>query len=157
MKDKKRCKLPMSPYRDLTDTFVYAGRLHRMVLERLLNKTGVHRGQHQLLMYIADNPNISQKEIARLNKISPATVAVSLKKLEQAGYIRRAVDAEDNRYNQICITPKGSAVVEKSVSFFLDIESRMFEGLAPEELENLKHSLKQIQNNLITYLPEEER
>lgn len=146
-----------SPYRELVETYMHVGRLHRMVLERQLNRTGVYRSQHQLLMYIADNPNASQKEIAQLNHVSPATVAVSLKKLENGGYIRRVVDEDDNRYNKICITEKGSAVVENSVRWFQKVERSIFDGFSPEEMVQMQGYLNRMHQNLSSLLPETER
>lgn len=109
-------------------TYMGINRLHRMVLERQLNKTGVYRSQHQLLMYISANPNASQKDLAKMHQVSAATVAVSLKKLENGGYIKRVVDQDDNRYNQICITEKGKAIVEGSIAYFQTLEAQMYEG-----------------------------
>ena len=40
-----------------------------------------------------------------------------LRNWKEGGYIRRLVDQEDNRCNQICITDKGRKVVEDSVRF----------------------------------------
>lgn len=145
------------PYRELMETYMSVGRLHRMVLERQLNKTGVYRSQHQLLMYIADNPNASQKEIAQLNHVSPATVAVSLKKLENGGYIQRVVDEHDNRYNKICITEKGRAVVENSVRWFQKVERTIFDGFSSEEMAAMQGFLNRMQQNLSGFLPETER
>ena len=71
----------------LVEKYIQTNRRHRKILEQELNFTGVYRSQHQLLMFIADNPNVSQKELARLYGVSTATIAVSLKKLEQGGYI----------------------------------------------------------------------
>lgn len=144
-----------SPYHKLMDAYVCVGRLHRLILERELNqKTGVYRGQHQLLMFIADHPNISQKELAKLSHITSATVAVSLKKLEQGGYVRRAVDKEDNRFNQICITEKGRRVVANSICFFQSTEKRMFAGFSSEETEQLCGYLGRIHGNLVQYAEE---
>lgn len=158
MKKKHCCaRRDSSPYRELTDAYICVGRQHRAVLERQLNRTGVYRGQHQLLMFISDNPKISQKEIARLCYVSAATVAVSLKKLEQGGYIRRVVDKQDNRYNQIYITEKGSAVVEKSLIIFRETERRMFSGFSREELAELQEYLNRIRKNLDEVLPEREK
>lgn len=146
-----------SPYRNLMHTYMGINRLHRMVLERQLNKTGVYRSQHQLLMHIADNPNTSQKDLAAMHHVSTATVAVSLKKLENGGYIRRVVSQDDNRYNQICITEKGKAVVEGSIAYFQKLETQMYEGFKPEELEALQGFLDRIYHNLNGLLPETER
>lgn len=142
-----------SPRRELIETYMCVGRLHRMVLERQLNRTGVYRSQHQLLMYIAENPNASQKEIARLNHVSPATVAVSLKKLEHGGYIQRLVDEHDNRYNKICITEKGKDVVENSVRWFQRVECCMFDGFSAEDMAAMQLYLNRIQQNLTSLLP----
>lgn len=146
-----------SPSRELVDTYMHVGRLHRMVLERQLNRTGVYRSQHQLLMYIADNPDASQKEIAEFSHVSAATVAVSLKKLENGGYIRRVVDEHDNRYNKICITEKGSAVVENSVRWFQKVEQAIFGGFSPEEMAAMQGFLNRMLTNLNGLLPETER
>lgn len=146
-----------SPYRSLMNTYMGINRLHRMVLERQLNRTGVFRSQHQLLMYICNNPYASQKEIARLHHVSPATVAVSLKKLEHGGYIKRVVDQNDNRFNQICITEKGKGVVDGSIRYFQTMEAQLFEGFATEELEKLQGYLSRMYENLNRLLPESER
>ena len=104
-----------SPEHCLVEKYIRVARLHRSMMERRLDGTGVYRSQHQILMFVSDNPNVSQKELARMYGVSGATIAVSLKKLERGGYIRRLVDQEDNRCNQICITDKGRQVLVDSV------------------------------------------
>lgn len=146
-----------SPYRRLVESLIGVNRAHRMVLERQLNKTGVYRSQHQLLMYIAHNPNVSQKELAALHHVSTATVAVSLKKLENGGYVRRVVDKNDNRYNQICITEKGKTIVDGSIRYFQELEIQMFDGFSEEELHQLQEFGDRISRNLEQVLLETER
>lgn len=146
-----------SPYHNLVDGFIHTSRLHRAVLERHLNKTGVYRSQHQLLMYISMCPNASQKKIAEQFHISTATVAVTLKKLEKGGYICRAVDQEDNRFNQIKITEKGQAVVDKGIACFRNTEQRMFQGFNEEERQDLEGYLARMRQNLQQLLDETER
>ena len=121
------------------------------------NQNGLYRSQHQLLMYISDHPNQSQKEIARLNRISPATAAVTLKKLEKGGYIHRVADDRDNRCNQICLTEKGKLVVEYSIRYFSQVQQRMFAGFTEEERTRLTGDLERIKKNLTEFLSETER
>jgi len=146
-----------SPYHNLIDSFIHVNRLHRAVLEKHLNKTGVYRSQHQFLMYISKYPNASQKKIAERFHISTATVAVTLKKLEKGGYICRAVDAEDNRFNQIAITGKGQAIVDKSIICFHDTEQGMFRGFCEAECKELEGYLVRVRENLQQLLDETER
>ena len=91
---------------------------HRRLMQYYLDETGVYQAQHRLLMEIARNPRASQKDLARSMDISAATVAVSLKKLEKGGYIKREVDEKDNRLNKITITEKGNKVVKRSKEIF---------------------------------------
>lgn len=79
-------------------------------------------------MHLNHHPNCSQIEIAREMEISPAAVAVSLKKLESGGYITRETTESDNRTHRVTITPKGRSVIEWSEQMFLETEKAMFEG-----------------------------
>lgn len=146
-----------SPYGREIKIFVETSRLHRKVLEHKLNQTGVYRSQHQLLMNIAQNPNASQRDIAQLHHASPATIAVSLKKLDQGGYIRRKMDQDDNRYNQIMITEKGQAVIDVSMKYFQQVENQMFAGLPRQDIEQFRMVLEKIKANLNGILAETER
>ncbi|MCI8663737.1 MAG: MarR family transcriptional regulator [Hungatella sp.] len=145
---RKRCDT--SEFR-LVEKYIRTNKRHRRALEQELSSTGVYRSQHQILMFIAENPNVSQKELARLHSVSTATMAVSLKKLEQGGYIKREVDSEDNRYNQICITPKGREVVKQSVAIFEGIERTMFQGFSPEDFRTMGELLDRIYDNMAVY------
>ena len=140
----------------LIEKYIRVARLHRSMMEHRLDGTGVYRSQHQLLMFIAENPDVSQKELAQLNHVSPATVAVSLKKLEHGGYIQRVVDEHDNRYNKICITEKGRAVVENSVRWFQKVERSIFDGFSPEEMTAMQGYLDRMYQNLSSLMPETE-
>ena len=143
------CRWPFdSPQHRLIEKYIRVTRLHRSVIEHQLEGTGVYRSQHQILMYVSNNPNVSQKELAKMYGVSGATIAVSLKKLEKGGYIKRLVDQDDNRCNQICITEKGRTVVEESVLIFQRLESCMFEGFSEHDMNVLGNLLDRIYGNL---------
>lgn len=138
----------------LVEKYIMANKLHKMYLEREVAQTGVYRSQHQILMYIAANPNASQKEIATRQHVSTATIAVSLKKLEKGGYISRSADKKDNRFNQICITPKGRAVVEGSIQIFQKVEDALFAHFTEEELNQFEGYIDRVRLNLEYLLQE---
>lgn len=138
----------------LIDKYIWTAKRHRNIIERRLTDTGVYRSQHQILMFLSDNPNISQKELADNQKVSTATVAVSLKKLEKGGYIRKEVDEKDNRYNQICITEKGKQVVEESAKIFREVEDAMLKGFSAEECRMMEDFLNRMYANLGAYAPD---
>lgn len=121
---------------------------HRKVMQYYLDETGVYQAQHHLLMNISRNPNASQKDLAMSMDVSPATIAVTLKKLERGGYIKKVMDEGDNRFNQITITEKGNMVVEKSKQIFEAVDQRLFDGITEEEKSVLSALLQKLDNNL---------
>lgn len=121
---------------------------HKKIMQYYLDETGVYQAQHRLLMEISHNQNISQNDIARSMDVSAATIAVSLKKLEKRGYIKREIDQEDNRLNKITITDKGKKVVEKSKQIFDTVDQKVFEGITEEEKFTLLVLLQKLNDNL---------
>ena len=121
---------------------------HRKIMQNYLDETGVYQAQHRLLMTIAHNPNTSQIELAKFMDVSPATIAVSLKKLEKEGYINRQKDKDDNRLNKITITEKGNRVVEQSRQIFKSSDEKVLEGFTEDEKYTLFVLLKKLNANL---------
>lgn len=127
--------------------FRRADRLIKRRIEWMVKDTGVYRSQHRILMHLHRQPNCSQVEIADFLDISPAAVAVSLKKLEKGGYICRETDENDNRVHQVTITAKGKQVIEKSFAIFQKVDRQMFLGFSDEEMEQMSGYLERIYQN----------
>lgn len=124
-------------------------RLHRSTIDSNISKTGIHRSQHMILMYLNRcDSKVSQKAIAEHFEISPAAVAVTLKKLENGGYIKRTSSENDSRFNEIEITKKGNEVVDYSHKVFDEIDMHSFEGISVAEREVLCNLLDKIVCNL---------
>lgn len=128
---------------------IQVDRLHRSIFEKMHSAFGIHRSQHRILMYISKMDICpSQKDISEHFEISPAAVAVSLKKLEEAGYIRRESTKADSRFNSITITDKGKTVVEKSIDFFSESDKAMFEHFTEDDYQNLDSCLEKMAEGL---------
>lgn len=89
----------------------------------------------------------SQRELADLSHVSPATVATSLKSLERNGYVVRSIDPADSRRNIISITDKAVEAMEEGHKVFQGVENAMFVGFSEEEVQQLnRFHLRMIQN-----------
>ena len=99
-------------------------------------------------MHLNVHPNSTQAELAELLEVSPAAIAVSMKKLEKGGYIERRPDMADNRALQVIITHKGQQVIEQSISIFKKIEEDMFEGFSDVEMQQLEGLFERMYRNL---------
>lgn len=133
----------------LSEEFRRMVTLHRRVLDRAAATTGVYRGQHHILMEISRNQICSQKELADIMDMSPAAVAVGLKKLEKGGYVRRFTDPKDNRFRQIQLTESGEQVARQSVELFSSIDGSMFDGCTQQEVQVLLDCFEKICRNLL--------
>ena len=120
----------------------------RRSLERRVKSTGVFSSQHRILMHLNMQPNCSQAELAEQLEVSPAAIAVSMKKLEKGGYILRKPDVSDSRALQVIITPKGQDVIEQSISIFQTQEREMFEGFTDVEMQQLSGFFERMYRNL---------
>lgn len=127
---------------------ILVSQLHRRKAEGLVGKTGLHRAQHRMLMTLSNHEFDSQLELAKMLQISAATVAVTLKKLEQDGYIERKAKAADNRANFIQLTGKGRQIVESSRAIFENIDKQAVKDFSEEETELLSNYLKRMYDNL---------
>lgn len=116
-------------------------------IDRRVKITGLYRSQHRMLMFLGDYPDCSQTELAEKLEISGAAVAVSLKRLEKAGYIKRQCDTEDNRMNHMVITEKGKAAIEESKDFFYEIEGAALYGFSEKEILKMEEFLNRVLQN----------
>ena len=96
------------------------------------------------IMAIFDNPGISQDDLVNMFGQSKATVAKSLKKLEDDGYIKRDVNPENRRKYMLNTTSKAEELVPKSRKISKDWEKEV--GITEEDYK-LKKRIKEIAIN----------
>ena len=125
---------------------IYRG-YHRFLDSRLKNN-GLHKSQHMVLMYLDHKGVSSQKEIAKHFSISPAAIAVTLKKLEKSKLISRIASNCDNRLNEVQITEAGHKIVENSHKVFEEVAKQSLTEISDEEQKTLCRLLDQVLNNL---------
>lgn len=80
---------------------------------------------------------MAQRELSDALRVSPATVAVSLKSLERGGYIEKRPVAGDQRRKAVRLTAKGEAAVQRCFQVFHHVDETMFQGFTPEEREQV--------------------
>lgn len=133
---------------EVTHHMIVTNQMHRRMMERNLEGVGIHRAQHRLLMSLACDRFQSQAELAKKLEVTPATIAVSLKTLEQKELIVRKAKKEDNRVNFVELTEKGRKIVEDSREFFDSLDQAMYSGFTKEELQRLCDYLDRIYENM---------
>ena len=123
-------------------------RLHMQNISGVNENYGLYPGQSRILHTISELNGSTQKELADSLNISPASLAVSVKRLEKAGIVAKAADTSDLRSNRIFITEKGKQIQAESMSELIRFDNQLLQGFGPEEIGRLDEYLTRIQANL---------
>ena len=128
-------------------------RVHMNVVQAELNTRGLSDVGSPMILFILDHRGdrgeiASQRELAQTLRVSPATIATSLKSLERLGYVEKRPDEQDNRRNRVIITEKGKAAVQQCFQVFHEIDRRMMEGLTDQERDDLDRLHHKMLENL---------
>lgn len=128
-------------------------RTHVNALQAELNARGLSDLGSPMILFILDHHGdqgeiASQRELAQVLRVSPATIATSLKSLERMGYVEKRVDQNDARRKRVIITEKGIMAVKQCNEAFAEIDRRMMEGFTSQEQEDLNRLHKKMFDNL---------
>lgn len=139
--------------------FITTNNYHHNTVENAISDIDCHHSQHRLLCVIKEaqdrNDQLSQKDLADKMEISPAAIAVTLKKMEKSGLIIRH-PGEDTRINNITITKKGYQILSETKELFSNINSATFNNISEEELSSFINCLEKMQKNLIEFSKSED-
>lgn len=111
-------------------------------LRREAHPLGVTGGQVSLLVQIYRNPAIGVGELAALEGISPAAISGHVRRLEKAGLVSRALDADDRRRQGLLVSPKGADLLRTVKRRRTAWLARRLKGLSDEELEAVDRALE---------------
>lgn len=131
--------------------FRICDRMHHSMIAREFERRNLSKASHPILLFMLGDAgtgaSLSQREIATKLGVSPPTAAVSIRRMERAGLLRKVADADDKRLNRITLTAKGSRLARECKDAFGDIDRRMFEGFSAKERETLRaYYLRMIRN-----------
>lgn len=100
------------------------------------------------VLYLIDQTDLTQKQIAKKLGISEATLSVRMKKLEKEGYLKRVVDEKDRRKYHLETTPLAKEAMDKAIAHLNKIHEGMLADIDDEDIEHLIHLLSQVEKNL---------
>jgi len=125
-------------------------RLHlyrRITLQKAAADVDLHYGQLPILEYVKQNNGCSQSELAEKLCVTPASVALSTKRLEKAGLLKKITDVQNLRRNSLSITQKGIDVSQKCREAFDRLNYKMFSDFSEEEILQMRDYLDRLLKN----------
>ena len=100
------------PITDLADVLRPAILRVSRRLRQEAQKAGLSAQDALLLGHIRKNPGVGVSALADAERTSKPTMSAHIKRLEAAGLLARAGDAEDGRRSGLTITPAGAKTLE---------------------------------------------
>ena len=100
------------PITDLADVLRPAILRVSRRLRQEAQKAGLSAQDALLLGHIRKNPGVGVSALADAERTSKPTMSAHIKRLEAAGLLARAGDAEDGRRSGLTVTPAGAKTLE---------------------------------------------
>ena len=122
--------------------------LHRYHIFSIIPDVKTYPDQPPILSYLCSHENCTQAELAEHLQVSPASVAVSVRRMQKAGLIGRRTDSSDLRRNRIYVTELGKERNEMLRNAFEKIDDKLFSGFTDEDIARLNGYLDRLIKNL---------
>jgi MarR family transcriptional regulator, temperature-dependent positive regulator of motility len=122
---------------------------HLIIINERLKHLGVSSGQLPVMMYLMRKQNVMQEALVRHFHIDKGSIARSVKKLEDTGFIRRITDPDNRRAVRLFLTEKGEQVAPEIMRIDREWEELSYAGLSDDEREQFSALILRIlKNNL---------
>ncbi|MFD7157670.1 MarR family winged helix-turn-helix transcriptional regulator [Kribbella sp. NPDC059898] len=132
----------------LTDAIVRVARLQRMLAQQLLRGVGLHLGQELVMMRLWEHGPQTQTELVRALDSDSATMTRTVRRLEEAGFVRRHPSPTDRRATIIEPTPAGHGVRREVERIWARLETSAVGTLTPAQQAEAIDVLRLLEANL---------
>ena len=125
-------------------------RSHIIYLNTESKKLGITATGFMIMMYLSQNQNVIQDDVARCFHIDKSAIARAVLKLENAGFVHRIVEPSNRRASHLFLSEKGTEIIPEMVRIDKLWEDKALAG-ASEEKRSQVYSLLSgmVQNRLI--------
>lgn len=136
------------------DVREYVSLLHDLkVIERKIanifeKKLGISLTRFQIIKYLYEVDVATPKQLSKILEIDAAAITRHLKKLEEAGYINKRRNKENNREVYVEITEASKNKIDNSVKD-TDVRNILSEDFTDDDLKNLTKLLDKFNKSLI--------
>jgi len=123
-------------------------RMQRTRFDQWARNYGMTRAQGVILVRLADQPGISQIEMAALCEVEPITIGRLVDRLEARGLIERRPDAHDRRVRRLHLLPAAEAMLAKIEAYKDELMTFLAGDIDPAVMKNFVDVLQHMKNKL---------
>jgi DNA-binding MarR family transcriptional regulator len=114
----------------------------RLRMDEALKGRGVTTPQYAAMSVLAEQPGLSNAQLARRSFLTPQTMNQILVKLEALGLVERREHPEHGRVLQTYLTQDGERLRSECDRLVVTVEARMVSELSEEEKRRLLEALR---------------
>ncbi|HKO49959.1 MAG TPA: MarR family transcriptional regulator [Polyangiaceae bacterium] len=118
--------------------------------KRMLAELGVTGPQRLVLRIVAQNPNISPGDLARVMHVHPSSLTGVLQRLADAKLLRRERDPDDGRRATLALSPLGRRINARRAGTVEAAVQRTLVTVPPAKLRAIEEVLKKLARELET-------
>ena len=89
--------------------------------------------EFSILVLVAANPRVNQKQLGRALDVSAPNMAVTLDRMVLRGWVERIRSTEDRRAQHVHLTARGRALTERAEAVAATMEDAALQRLSPAE------------------------
>lgn len=147
--DNKKKMPPPPPRGNVGARIGFISRKSKSYFNEVVAEEGLFAGQHHIIMMLEREGCATVSQIADEMRTTAATVSVSIKRLEKAGFVEKRPDESDGRITKIFLTSKALAVTKRIKQKMDNAEETLTSGLTQEEKYILSDLLDKMIDNII--------
>lgn len=126
------------------------GRIFKNELKEISEKRGINSTYCKIIMILSRNrEGVIQNDIVENTNFKPSTISLTLKNLEQMGYLTRESSPEDSRKIIVKITDLGLKYDKEIKECFEIVEEEMIDGISEEEIATFEAIVSKMRANLL--------
>ncbi len=123
-------------------------RAHRALAGAMLRDLGLHPGQELLLMQLLDRDGQTQSELLAGVGLDHSTVSKSLRRMQEAGLLRRETAAHDRRVQRVHLTERGRAMRGPLEQMWARLEELSTRALEPGQADTFVALARRVEESL---------
>lgn len=106
-----------------------------------------------ILLFLANNPEYdTASEIVRKRHLTKSHVSISLRDLEERGFIKKEHRNGDNRTVHLALLPAADQIISEGQRVQKEFLSVLTDSFPPEEIRQLQTYIEHINQNVLTAL-----